>query len=377
MDFELKIETPLPINQQIEKFLRKQIQQAHGDENFRLPSTKELAKKWGVSCTAIDQAMTPLVAEGLIERRRKRGTFIKGNAGQSVIGIVFGSNLSDEMAYFLRSLRNCLMTEIIEMEGRNWTTRIYDGLYGLLSNPDFSSSPACRNFKDDISNYSFKGIVLISRESSLLKTLMPELDLPMVRLGPFVENQPDVVMNIENFASSAIEHLAGKGIRRIAYLRTFSSVSLLQADLDAMKTTAEALFVQELKVHEIIRKCPGDRSQVEVESFESTLNLIKEWNCTSWPEAIVVSDDIAMRGVSMALMRNASLVPGNLELMTVANEGLHHHYGLPVTRYEFSPRCVAKSLVGLLAEKIAGKPLPQLPIKVSGKISCKDLASKS
>jgi len=41
MDFELKIETPLPINQQIEKFLRKQIQQAQGDENSHFNVAKE------------------------------------------------------------------------------------------------------------------------------------------------------------------------------------------------------------------------------------------------------------------------------------------------------------------------------------------------
>jgi len=95
MDFELKVVTPEPISRQIERLLRQQIQKAQGDASFRLSSTKELAKKWKVSCTAIDQAMAPLVAEGLLERHRKRGTFIKGNTQQAVIGIVFGSNLSD------------------------------------------------------------------------------------------------------------------------------------------------------------------------------------------------------------------------------------------------------------------------------------------
>lgn len=370
MNFELKIETPLTINQQIERFLRKLIQQSQGDENFRLPSTKELAKKWGVSCTAIDQAMAPLVAEGLLERRRKRGTFIKGNAGQSVIGIIFGSSISDEMAHFHRALRSQLAAEISGKADLNWTHRTYEGFYGLIDDPEFCKSPSCRNFLDDLSNYNFRGIVLISRKPELVNILKPDFSLPSVRLGPYVKEFPDVVMDVAAFGADSIKYLAAKGCRRIAYLRTFSLTTTFKADIDAVNAAAAACSLPTPEIQEISISASEARAMVEFEAFDLTCSLVKKWNSSVWPDAIIVSDDIAMRGAAMALIRNTSILPEKLQLMTLANEGLLQHYGLPVTRYEFSSNAVAKALVGLLADKIEGVQLPEeLPVKISGRIN--------
>lgn len=369
MDLKLTVETSEPVNRQIEKFLRQQINQAQGDASFRLPATKELAKKWGVSCTAIDQAMAPLVAEGLLERRRKRGTFIRGGAQQTVIGIVFGSSLSDEMAHFHRALRSCLAAEIAGLEGCNWTTRVYDGLYGLLAGPSFEASPACRNLSGDVSNYCFKGIILISREPELLKMLKPAFDLPLACLGPLPERNPDVIMDLAGFGRDSIGYLAGKGIRRIAYLRTFAPNVTSRADLDAMSLALKAHPTIELKTHDILgQACLADRSSVEGTASESTASLIDGWNRAGWPDAIVVSDDIAMRGVALALIRRHDSVPERLEVMTLANEGICHHYGIPVTRYEFSPRLVAKNLVDILRRRIVGEALPPLPVRLEGRL---------
>jgi len=43
----------------------------------RLPSTREIARRWGVSPVTVQRAVTRLVAEGLVETRPGAGNFVR------------------------------------------------------------------------------------------------------------------------------------------------------------------------------------------------------------------------------------------------------------------------------------------------------------
>ncbi|MDD2710774.1 MAG: GntR family transcriptional regulator [Verrucomicrobiae bacterium] len=370
MNFSLNIATAEPIHLQIERFLRQQIQNSQGLPDSRLPSTKELSKQWGVSCTAIDQAMEPLVAEGLIERRRKRGTFLKAKTQQVVIGIVFGSSLANEMAHFHRALLGSLVGEIKLMKDRNWTCRVYDGLYELKTNADFESSPAFRNLANDLRNYCFKGMVMISRDPGLLDPMHTGLNLPMARLGPVLpSNTPDVLMDHHRFIRETIEWLAKRGARKIACLCTFPRQSNSRTAAEEIKDACRKQGLPEIEIHDISQTSIL-RSQAEGCAFDAMLNLIGQWEtrAAGWPDALMVTDDVAMRGAAMALARRGGTAASKLMTAVLANEGIHHHYGMPVIRYEFSHRAIAKTLLDILWRRMSGQSLPELPVKIGGRI---------
>ena len=74
-DFKLDMESSLPFHAQIEKYLRKLIK----DKRFAngknlLPKEESLSKKFGVSRNTIRAAISKLVQEGLIERKKGVGS---------------------------------------------------------------------------------------------------------------------------------------------------------------------------------------------------------------------------------------------------------------------------------------------------------------
>jgi GntR family transcriptional regulator len=87
----------LPLYHQVAGILRQRIEEGAYPVGWRLNSEGELAEEFDVSRATIRQAMGALESEGLVVRRRGRGTFVEGT-GQPVLKQRFRGSLSDLMA---------------------------------------------------------------------------------------------------------------------------------------------------------------------------------------------------------------------------------------------------------------------------------------
>jgi GntR family transcriptional regulator len=67
---------PIPLYHQIKRDLRERIQAGDFREGSLLPTEAELQRHYGVSRTTVRQALSELVAEGLITRRAGKGTVV-------------------------------------------------------------------------------------------------------------------------------------------------------------------------------------------------------------------------------------------------------------------------------------------------------------
>ncbi|GGO95447.1 GntR family transcriptional regulator [Wenjunlia tyrosinilytica] len=76
----LTLNRRLPLWYQVSQSLRASILGRRPDDPLRLPTEDELARHYGVSVLTMRQALKPLEEEGLITRRRRRGTFIEPSA---------------------------------------------------------------------------------------------------------------------------------------------------------------------------------------------------------------------------------------------------------------------------------------------------------
>lgn len=76
MTVEIDKSSPVPIYHQIEEALREIILSGNLEPNERLPSGNELSDRYGISPMTVRQAMSGLVRDGLIYRKRGRGTFV-------------------------------------------------------------------------------------------------------------------------------------------------------------------------------------------------------------------------------------------------------------------------------------------------------------
>lgn len=71
-------DSPLPYYAQVKEILRQQIVSGVWESGDQLPGELELCRVFGVSRAVIRQALNEMVQEGLVVRRKGKGTFIAG-----------------------------------------------------------------------------------------------------------------------------------------------------------------------------------------------------------------------------------------------------------------------------------------------------------
>lgn len=67
---------PMPYYAQLAEILREQIGEGRWEPGELLPSEAQLCKTYGISRTAVRQALDELVTEGLVQKEKGRGTFV-------------------------------------------------------------------------------------------------------------------------------------------------------------------------------------------------------------------------------------------------------------------------------------------------------------
>ncbi|MDD2710922.1 MAG: GntR family transcriptional regulator [Verrucomicrobiae bacterium] len=365
------IENAEPVYVQIARFLRTQIIEGKLESSKRLFTTQELARQWGVGHTTIQRAMARLTAEGLLNRTRRGGTFVKSEQSQAVIGVLIGSRLTDESSYFHRVMLESIRSEVALLKDFQWTCRAYDGLTEQLWQPDFQQSPVCRQFASDFQNHPFKGLVQMVTELKDLRTLKPGLNLPVARLGQCWETTGvDVVLDYGDFTRETVKRLAQRGAKRLVYLRTVSRLAETAPDLQGLFQAASAAGLARPEVCQMPPRAAGVQLPDQL-AYEETLRLIDQWKQNGQcPDALIVSDDFAARGTTLALVSRGLHTDGRLLVATIGNEGLQHPYGMPVIQYQFNHRAVAGALLQILWKRILGQALPSLPVKISGCLAC-------
>src|SRR5260370_15960042 len=89
LDVEIDLQSETPLLQQIYLNLRKAILLKNLAPGSRLPSTRQLADRLGVSRTSVLSAYDRLLAEGYIEGRTGSGTYVSNDASESLIAPSF------------------------------------------------------------------------------------------------------------------------------------------------------------------------------------------------------------------------------------------------------------------------------------------------
>lgn len=360
----LKIETAEPAHIQIERHLRHQIETGILSFGQRLPSTSELSLQWNVHDRAIQKAMKRLTAEGILERSPRRGTFVRAKEERPIIGILVGANLLNEEYRFYRAIVELIREEIFS---KGMDVRVYDRLRFKETEQTID---IMHRFERDMRNHLFKGLISISSSLNIFEPNVLSMQLPTVS---FSRSHSTVITENADFIHSALECILERKRHRIAYIRTFSSFPYTQ-DVDEFLQfgTSQGLKVGKNDIYQIMPPASG------IMNFESTgysemIKLMNQWDTRkSWPDALIVSDDVLMKGVALALRERKIKVPEQLLVITDANEGINYTYLVPVVRIEISPREISQALTRILWEIMLGSKPPSAPFKVSYKVKTND-----
>lgn len=102
--------SPLPYYAQLAAILRTAIRDGDWPPGYALPSEADLCTMFGLSRTAVRQALAELSAEGLLHKEKGRGSFVRGPRADFVVQEIRG--FFEEMRAQGRSVR----TEVLGLE---------------------------------------------------------------------------------------------------------------------------------------------------------------------------------------------------------------------------------------------------------------------
>ncbi|MDD5707015.1 MAG: GntR family transcriptional regulator [Kiritimatiellae bacterium] len=366
LPLDLLVKTADPLHLQIERFLRRQIATGQLAVGTRLPSTAALAARWGVDCKAVQRAVSPLAAEGLLGRCRGRGTFVQGSCRKPMVALILGPSLTNEASHFYRATLEALREATHK---RGWTSRTYDGLNPATEEGQPHRQETIRQLESDIRNGGFKGTIHVGLRGEISLAVEHTCGLPVVRDGLMA------VYDVQAFIRESTIFLADGGCRRIAMIGRAPDAKLCatprQEDRSRQETLATTASACGLSQPQVLRMPWVDHAAFnEAETHRRMLGLIDEWHQTpgSMPDGLIVDDDILMRAVALALLARSIAVPRQMRVVTLATDRVRLHYGMPVARYEFSVNGMSETLVDLLWRKVANDTMPDLPIVLSGRL---------
>lgn len=325
----------------------------------RIPSNRELAALWGTSCSTVQRALNKLVAAGLIDRTPRRGTFVRHKVNRAFLGILFGPSLINETASHYRLLNAAL---IGELDSEFLACRTYDNL-GTASQGALDTVLA--HLRADQKSFDFRGYVCVTSVPDTVP--LDELIPPGSAWAMSDRNQPgnDLIFDYHDFGLEIAKALYAQGAQRLCYMGYPSLDNPLA--ISATRTAAASCGMTEPLVYQ-----PGVHAQADIETgaYHDTLALLDQFeDDATRPDAIIISDDIAARGVVFALLSRGLQVPKDVRLGILGNEGVNIFYAAPVIRYDYPIRTAAKHLADLLKLRMANQNTPAIPMTIKGTLS--------
>lgn len=92
------------------------------------------------------------------------------------------------------------------------------------------------------------------------------------------------------------------------------------------------------------------------------------WKLPQKPDGIVVTDDVACRGILQACLQLGVDLPNDVQLVSHSNKGVEFPYHKPLTRLEFDPQEQVKHALELIVDMLGNKTITEKHVLVPGKL---------
>ncbi len=349
---------------QIQQFYAREILAGRLPPGSRLPSSKEMAALWKTSIRAVHTALGGLVVQGLIERKQRRGTFVRDSFESSMIGVLVAEDLIADTATFFRVLCSELQTQL---EEQRFACRVYDNLLDELTGIT-PTTPSQTRFLLDQKVYDFKGYIYIGTGTVPSDTAMNDLHPRAVHLD--AAKGVDAVWDMDDFLTTTVSELARRGYKRIGYLRVLMSTDdrPVPPPLDDQLTAVAAqcgipkptLWDFWLTV---------DDPDLENQAYQRLMDGLKQEMLGAkddFPEVIIITDDVIARALVFALREIGFHIPSEVQICTLASDGVSFFYGTPVYQYRFPTKQLAASLIRILLDRMINVSTQKLPVLLKG-----------
>ena len=332
---DLDLSAATPIYRQIVSYYEDSIYSGKLAPGTHVPATLELARQFGVGRNAVQQALSILSERGLVERYSKRGTFVSQRVNSRTIGVLFPNSIAiSQQLHFSRLFCNEIIRQARE---KNWNIATY---YPI----DMDS---CRQYVSellkDINSGKLKGILSHDNTPEMRKLLAEEATIPYVISGAF-ETEKRITDSME---FKGISYLLKLGHRNIAVISHSDAGSPSKYDLECLK---KAYSEQNLP---FTAKCFYEICSTEREGARVVDRIIR--TSRKLPDALLVLNDEACRGVIFGLMLKGIRIPDDIAILSHSNRGYDILSPVPLTRIEVDPSKYAMNALEHIWAKLEGR----------------------
>lgn len=296
-----RVAQPVAQQEQIADFLRQQIRSDALPEGARLPTTQELAQRWGVTITVIQAALAPLVREGLLLRKPRVGTVVRQRPAKlSRVALYRISDPSREGAdHFSRRLAAVTGTHLA---ARGIGAELFTDL-----RPEDRRSEPWSDLVQAIRGGRIDAVIACESEVKT-SAWISQLPVPAVIYGaPGPRNA--VGHDLGQFGREAIACLAARGCRSAGLVSVFP---IDDTELDGTPKKTRDLhesFLAAAEVAGIVTRPAWIRTpaagvflpetRAERFGYDSIRSM---WREPGRPDGVVVFTDLTARGVIMGLL---------------------------------------------------------------------------
>ena len=358
---------------QITDYLRNEIYEGNLKPGEKLPANLELAARWQTHGNTIQRAMEPLVKEGLLTRTPRVGTFVRQREEKLTRVGVFGHVAVNE-SLFVQALRKAVKDELnqagIEMDLR------------VDPRPEKEFTEPWLPFLQAAANREFQAVI-VTETNLMYLGWQSKLRVPTVFLGS--ENFPNQVnYDLEQFAEISLQALASQGCRSVGLITPLSTRTgddrpaghfghFFEHFIDVSRDLGLTIKDEWMRVASHEGAMRG--RSYEGYGYEEFLKL---WSQPERPEGLIVADNVAARGVILALQQQQVRVPEDLKLVLHKNESIDLLCPVPATFIVCSEREIAKALIDQVQKQFRGEQCQpvSIPYRLTSHCGGVDLASK-
>ncbi|MFA6294200.1 MAG: GntR family transcriptional regulator, partial [Victivallales bacterium] len=316
---KFKPQRKLSMRMQITDAVRKMVLSGKLAAGSRLPSTQELASQWDAHVTTVQQALTPLVKEGLLERTPQVGTFVRKREERLTrVGIYASGDLWRNPA---SAFGRCLCNELHRQLGLD---NISEEVW-VDPRPTDEQGKPWDELVRAASERRFQVLIVpgvgFDELAWLKKLVVPTVFLTSANI------RNKVAFDGSQWAETAMQLLADQGCHRVGAIcsvlaKTSEDTGGNQSEYRqfymALEKSAAHLGL-EFRPEWLLRPLkPLANTGVEFAQFgyDSFQAL---WRLSERPEGIVVYEDVTSSGVLMAIMREHIRIPEKLKLVLHRN----------------------------------------------------------
>lgn len=313
----------------------------------RLPTLTELATLWGTNYFTVQRALTPLVNEGLLVRKQRRGTFVADNKRQiRSVGIYLGGSFwRVKHAAFYQALYAALCDHF---ERLGITTHLF-----MDSRPRPQQGTPWKPLVEAIGRSEVGGVIgamLTQDEADWLE----QLPVPVSLFGTPASKKSAVDGISADFLRNGMRRLKARGCRSVAGI----SGAGLTAFEEFEKYAAEA-GLKTRKSWVLQRDAwPEDFEEFGFESIR------KIWAGEAKPDGLIVYPDSIAVGVIMGILQQGIRVPEDLKLVMHCNEEVYFHCPMPADWQVVSIVRIVEALWRHLKAQSDGAAPRRVPVEV-------------